>query len=91
MGIFSVTFLLLSYQLTSVFGPVGFILANCINMMLRIVFSYRFIHKQYGTVDLKPLDGIKPNKLFAISLIIFGIICKISEVKRINFLCEVMS
>lgn len=80
MGIFSVTFLLLSYQLTSTFGPVGFILANCINMLLRIVFSCRYIHKQYQTVDLNPLDGIKPTKLFTICLVVLGIACKMSEV-----------
>lgn len=80
MGFFSVTFLFLSYQLTSFFGPVGFILANCTNMFLRIVFSSRYIRAQYQSVDLKPLDGIVPNKLFAITLIVSGIVCKISEV-----------
>ncbi|XP_031629775.1 protein RFT1 homolog [Contarinia nasturtii] len=79
MGFFSVTFLLLSYQLTSFLGPVGFILANCTNMFLRIIFSSRYIHKQYHSVNLKPLDGIKPNKLFFITLIVLGIACKMSE------------
>lgn len=81
MGFFSITFLLLSYQFTSIFGPVGFILANCFNMLLRIIFSGRFILIQYRAVNLQPLDGIMPKKLFAISLFAFGIICKISEVK----------
>lgn len=80
MGIFSVTFLVLSYQLTTFFGPVGFILANCTNMMLRIVYSSFYIRKQYHSVDLSPLDAIKPEKLFAITLITLGVACKISEV-----------
>lgn len=80
MGVFSFIFLFLSYVLTSFFGPVGFILANCTNMLLRIVFSGFFVQKQYQPVELKPLDGIVPKKFFAISLIVSGIVCKISEV-----------
>ena len=38
MAIFSVSFLILSYILTSIFGPVGFIFANCINMFCRICY-----------------------------------------------------
>lgn len=37
MVIFSVSFLLISYVFTSVLGPVGFILANCVNMLARII------------------------------------------------------
>lgn len=37
MGIYSLLFLFFSYFLTLLFGPVGFILANCINMFLRIL------------------------------------------------------
>lgn len=40
MVIFSITFLLISYVLTSVLGPVGFILANCVNMLARITHRY---------------------------------------------------
>lgn len=80
MGFFSITFLLLSYQLTSFFGPVGFILANCTNMLLRIIFSVIFIQKQYDAVKLKPLDGIIPKTGFIMTLIVLGIACKVSEV-----------
>lgn len=37
MVIFSISFLLISYMLTSFLGPVGFILANCVNMLARII------------------------------------------------------
>lgn len=37
MVVFSVMFLLISYVLTNIFGAVGFILANCINMGARII------------------------------------------------------
>lgn len=36
MVIFSFMFLILSYVFTTLIGPVGFILANCINMFARI-------------------------------------------------------
>ena len=38
MLIFSLLFLSASYFLTKLFGSVGFILANCVNMMARIFF-----------------------------------------------------
>ena len=79
MAIFSVTFLLLSYQLTNMLGPVGFILANCCNMSFRIAYSLFYIENQYKDVDGKPLFGFLPGKFYSLVLIIMGIICKISE------------
>lgn len=38
MTIFSASFLLLSYTLTNTLGPVGFIVANCVNMFCRICY-----------------------------------------------------
>lgn len=84
MTFFSGTFLLLSYVLSNFFGPVGFILANCTNMGLRIIFSCRYILRQYQSVGLKPLDGVWPNTLFLITLIVLGITCKISEVTEVQ-------
>lgn len=37
MVVFSVSFLVISYVLTNLLGPVGFILANCVNMLARII------------------------------------------------------
>lgn len=81
MAIFSVTFLLLSYQLTNFFGAVGFILANCSNMTFRITYSLFYITKQYKSVEHDPVNGIFPGKVYVIVLVIMGIVCKISEVK----------
>lgn len=36
MGIFSIIFIVMSFVLTRIFGPVGFIIANCVNMLCRI-------------------------------------------------------
>ncbi|KAI8127956.1 RFT1-like protein [Lucilia cuprina] len=76
MAIFSVSFLVLSYVLTSIFGPVGFIFANCINMFSRICFSTRFIWLQYKPLDYNPLKGFMPKKLFLVTLIFVGIVCQ---------------
>lgn len=80
MFFFSVMFLLLSFILTYFMGPVGFILANCINMICRIVYSLRFIRDQYKPIGIKPLLGIVPGKIFLIVLVILGGVCKFSEV-----------
>lgn len=80
MASFSVMFLLLSYQLTNIFGPVGFILANCTNMIFRISYSSFYIFKQYRPVGTNPLQDIVPGKLFVSVLMAAGIFCKISEV-----------
>lgn len=82
MAMFSVTFLLLSYQLTNLLGPVGFILANCTNMIFRIGYSTFYIFKQFHTVSLNPLYGILPGKRFLSVLSICGVLCKVSEVRR---------
>lgn len=80
MAIFSVTFLVLSYQLTNFLGPVGFILANCANMAFRISYSLSYIGKQFRNLDENPLQGLVPGKMFVTVLIVAGIACKASEV-----------
>lgn len=81
MAIFSITFLVLSYQLTSWFGPVGFILANCTNMAMRIGYSLRYIRKQYEktTGGLNPLIGLRPDLLFVMALVFSAIVCFLSQ------------
>lgn len=88
MAAFSVTFLVLSYQLTSWFGPVGFILANCTNMALRIGYSLRYIRAQYKGVvavhtendsKLQPLSGLRPDLLFVLALVMSGVVCSVSQ------------
>ena len=80
MAMFSVTFLVLSYQLTNFLGPVGFILANCCNMGFRISYSLSYITKQYKNIEANPLTGLVPGKIFATVLVVAGIACKASEV-----------
>ncbi|XP_017786154.1 PREDICTED: protein RFT1 homolog [Nicrophorus vespilloides] len=79
MVLFSVTFLLISYGLTNMFGPVGFILANCFNMTARIIHSVHFISNQYKTTKLLPLQGIVPGKVFIAALVVSGLVTSLSE------------
>ncbi|CAG9831651.1 unnamed protein product [Diabrotica balteata] len=79
MVIFSISFLIISYLFTYIFGPVGFILANCINMTARIVHSLRFISKQYKETKYRPLEGLVPGKKFFLALLISGIATRLSE------------
>lgn len=80
MVIFSISFLLISYILTNILGPVGFILANCVNMGARITHSLYFIHQKYLDTKYKPLEGLVPTSKFVIVLFLSGICTKYSEV-----------
>ncbi|XP_026479758.1 protein RFT1 homolog, partial [Ctenocephalides felis] len=80
---FSVSFLTMSYVFTYLFGPVGFILANCLNMFVRICHSIHFIADRYKDVKQNPLYRIFPGAKFLTCLIVFGVILKISEEKLI--------
>ncbi|CAH0564096.1 unnamed protein product [Brassicogethes aeneus] len=79
MVVFSVMFLLISYVLTNIFGPVGFILANCVNMTARIIHSIIYINRMYKGSPYKPLNGLYPGFKFVAILILSFIATKISE------------
>lgn len=81
MVFFSISFLIISYVLTYTFGPVGFIISNCINMFARIMHSIHFINKKYKDTGYKPLDGLNVGKVFVLVLFIAGCVCKVSENK----------
>lgn len=79
MVFFSISFLFLSYVLTYIFGPVGFIISNCINMFARIMHSVHFISHKYKDTGYKPLEGLNVGKMFLLTLFVAGCICKVSE------------
>jgi len=58
----SIIFLGSAWLLSSLLGSVGFILANIINMSLRIMHSASFINGQYRKLSLNPLGGMIPFK-----------------------------
>nr|CAB3265543.1 protein RFT1 homolog [Phallusia mammillata] len=85
MFLFSLLFLVTSYYLTKTVGSVGFILANCLNMLARIIHSVWFINRFYKGMDeiKSPLLGIIPSNKVIVSLIVSSFICLISE----SYLC----
>lgn len=77
----SVSFLLLSYVLTWWAGAVGFILANCLNMGLRILHSLLYIHRYFQSSQWKPLRGLLPSPLLLLALAVSAFVTVLSEVQ----------
>ncbi|XP_076241355.1 man(5)GlcNAc(2)-PP-dolichol translocation protein RFT1 [Calliopsis andreniformis] len=75
----SIAFLGASYLFAIWFGPVGFILGNCVNMSLRILHSTIFINKRYKDTIYRPLRGLVPKPVFSASLLITALITNVSH------------
>ncbi|KAM9075067.1 man(5)GlcNAc(2)-PP-dolichol translocation protein RFT1 [Megaptera novaeangliae] len=76
----SSSFLLLAYLLTHWCGSVGFILANCFNMGIRITHSLCFIHHYYRKSPHKPLAGLFLSPVLLGAFALSGGITAVSEV-----------
>lgn len=57
----SLAFLLITYVLSTLLGSVGFVLANGINMLARILVCGLFIRQYFHAVGLRPLAGAVPD------------------------------
>ncbi|KAJ7316759.1 hypothetical protein JRQ81_002921 [Phrynocephalus forsythii] len=79
----SLVFLCMSYFLTSWQGSIGFILANCFNMGIRIAHSIHYIHRYFEESPHRPLKGLLISPLLIVVCVISGVITGVSEV----FLC----
>ncbi|GFR29223.1 protein RFT1 homolog [Trichonephila clavata] len=75
----SVGFLTAAYCLVSVFGSSGFIIANCLNMLFRIVHSIHFI-QEYFQVPKYWWWKITPHSLIVTILCVILGVTSISEV-----------
>ncbi len=76
----SASFLLLSYWLTWMLGGIGFILANCCNMALRIIHSIVYIHRYFLQSEYTPLWGLRPHSAVILALGVSSILTACSEV-----------
>lgn len=85
MLVLSFTFLCFSYFLTWWLGSMGFILANCFNMGLRIAHSVRYIHNYYKVSTQRPLMGLILSPSIILVYFISGLVTSYSEVL---FCCE---
>uniref|UniRef100_A0A8C6V6B5 Protein RFT1 homolog n=1 Tax=Naja naja TaxID=35670 RepID=A0A8C6V6B5_NAJNA len=79
----SFAFLCMSYFLTSWLGSVGFVLANCFNMGIRILHSLHYIYRYFGCSPYRPLKGLLISQFLVVVYLISGMSTKVSEV----FLC----
>lgn len=76
----SISFLILSYMLTGWAGGIGFILANCLNMGLRILHSILFIYHYFQASQWRPLHGLLPSPLLILALAVSAVATALSEV-----------
>ncbi|KAG9483834.1 hypothetical protein GDO78_009646 [Eleutherodactylus coqui] len=76
----SLSFLCLSYYMTIWLGSVGFILANCFNMGLRISHSLHYIRKYYKDTSFQPLYGLLLSPAVICTLAVSAALTRYSEV-----------
>uniref|UniRef100_A0A6I8RJ28 Protein RFT1 homolog n=1 Tax=Xenopus tropicalis TaxID=8364 RepID=A0A6I8RJ28_XENTR len=76
----SLSFLCLSYYMTLWLGSVGFILANCFNMGLRITHSLLYIMRYYKGSPYQPLIGLLPSPVVVCVLAVSAAVTGYSEV-----------
>ena len=79
MFIMTCVFLFLVYLLAKVFGPVGFVLANCCNFSMRIAYNFNHIIKRHHEQNQKPWRGVVPPLPVVIVLSIGGGLCYLSK------------
>ncbi|XP_061477968.1 protein RFT1 homolog isoform X2 [Rhineura floridana] len=79
----SFVFLCMSYFLTYWQGSIGFILANCFNMGIRITHSIYYIYRYFAESPYRPLKGLLISPLLFVVYVICGVTTGVSEV----FLC----
>eukprot|EP00092_Neocalanus_flemingeri_P000129 GFUD01000133.1.p1 GENE.GFUD01000133.1~~GFUD01000133.1.p1 ORF type:complete len:563 (-),score=160.13 GFUD01000133.1:138-1826(-) len=80
MSVMSVVYLALAFVLTKLLGPVGFVLANCCNMVIRIGFSVKVIKSTFSSLASSPLSGLAPDNDILFLLLTGGVTCQLSEI-----------
>lgn len=80
MLLFSLIFLTSSLFLTKIFGSVGFILANCVNMTARIAHSSHFIMSFFSPKSFNPLRDALPSSRTFMAFLVSFVITALSEV-----------
>lgn len=76
----SLSFLGLSYCLTWWQGAIGFILANCLNMGLRITHSLWYIRRYFRSTEHQPLRGLQLATPLLLVYLTSGVVTVISQV-----------
>ena len=85
MTAMSVVYILLTYTLTKLLGPVGMVVANCCNMVLRIAAAVRVIRNTFrghedAEAEASPLSGLVPDTDMTLLLLSAAATCLLSEI-----------
>ena len=80
MTLMSVAYVLLTYTLASLLGPVGMVMANCCNMIIRIAAAVRVILNTFRDQEEQPIMGLVPDTDITLLIISAGATCLLSEV-----------
>ncbi|CAL4139689.1 unnamed protein product [Meganyctiphanes norvegica] len=76
---FTILYVSSAVILSNYFGAIGFVIANSLNMSLRIVYSFWYIHMHYKNAKNHPLSSFQiPGKLLRMFIIVF-IFTQLSE------------
>jgi len=80
MSLLSFGYLGLAWLFTTFMGPVGFVFANCGNMLVRIFLSIRVIKKAFSGRPSSPLEGLVPDTDLMLALMSGAVCCQLSEI-----------
>ena len=80
MFLMTCVFLMCVYGFAKILGPVGFVLANCCNFAMRILYNFRHIYRRHQEHEEKPWKGVILPMTFIVILLSLGSLCKISEI-----------
>ena len=81
MTLMAVIFLSFAWILSYVFGPLGFIMANGFNFVMRIIHNIYVINDNHGIDNdtNNPINGLKPPFYTILALTISFFVCQASE------------
>jgi len=76
----SMFYLGISWAFTQIFGPVGLVLANCVNICIRIFISVNIINSVFKQTNMvNPLTGLLPDNDILFILLSTGTCVQLSE------------
>ena len=85
MFVMTCVFLLCVYLFAKLYGPLGFVLANCCNFTMRIIHNFYHIYQRHRNQKEKPWKLLSSgDSSTVIILVVCGSVCKISELLAYN-------
>jgi len=79
LGLLSLAFLAVAWICSNLFGPIGFIVANCFNFSFRIFHNFNVIRKRKDSLSDPLVENLWPKSGTLIMIFISTVICSVSE------------